>query len=187
MTNVQLFKKMCRFSRISAVRCHFSPWSALPAILGIRLHCQSLRKRLHEILPLHLRAQPFDFTRRGRLGVCELLSERRQELRFASPKAFLVNSQFHAVHPVSKAFPVAAGRSRIALAFLCGKLFGTAGKGSPASHFFTSPDLIVLDVFILLRSTLLILLGCAIFILMCRERSGHARLEVRPRTPSQMS
>ena len=30
-------------------------------------------------------------------------------------------------------------RSRIILAFLYGEAFGTAGKGSPASRFFTSP------------------------------------------------
>jgi len=29
------------------------PWSALPAILGPRVHCQIIRKHPHEILPLH--------------------------------------------------------------------------------------------------------------------------------------
>ena len=31
----------------------FCPWSALLAILGLRVHCQVIRKHPHEILPLH--------------------------------------------------------------------------------------------------------------------------------------
>jgi len=71
------------------------------------------------------------------------MAERRQALRFPFPYGILVNSQFHTAHPVRRSFLSAACRPRTDLAFVYAA-FGTAGKGSPDSHFFTSPDLIVL-------------------------------------------
>jgi len=38
-----------------------------------------------------------------------------------------------------------------------------------------------------LHCTFIILLRCTIFILLCRERTGPTRLEVRPRTPLRIS
>ena len=52
---------------------------------GARAHCQVIKEHQDEILPLHYELLPFDFTQLGRLGVCELMAERRQELRFPIP------------------------------------------------------------------------------------------------------
>ena len=57
----------------------FCPRSALPAILGLRVHCQAIRNYPARNSTTSLRAATFDFTRSGRLGVCEPMAERRQD------------------------------------------------------------------------------------------------------------
>jgi len=73
---------------------------------------------------------------------------------------------------------------RIDLAFVYARSFRPAGKGSPASHFFTSPDLIVLHRIYAIALYVNYLIQLHHFYLNCVERGlGAARLEVRPRTP----
>src|SRR5580658_1566147 len=79
--------------------------------------------------------------RSGRLGVCELLAERRQELRFRVP---LTHSCQFAISPRNPSADLSSRSLQIENCFSVHLGVGTAGKCSPASHFFTSPDLILL-------------------------------------------
>jgi hypothetical protein len=66
--------------------------------------------------------------------------------------------------------------------------FGTGGKGSPASHFFTSPDLIVLHhIYTIALYVNYPIQAHHFYLKLCRERTGPARLEVRPCTALQIS
>jgi hypothetical protein len=82
----------------------------------------------------------FDFTRSGRLSACELKAKR---CVFRSPYRILRNftqcnrsADLPSPPPADREFFYRSSTTRAA--------FGTAGKGSPASRFFTSPDLIAL-------------------------------------------
>jgi len=111
------------------------------------------------------------------------MAERRQELHFPAPLThscqFAISHSASGQKNLSSLLPADRELTQRSPTH---EAFGAAGKGSPASHFFTSADLIMLPIFILLCCTLIILFSRTIFILNCVERGlvppawkcGHA-------------
>jgi hypothetical protein len=100
---------------------------------------ESTRSRFYHSSELLL----FDFTRSGRPALVSLRPSGAKRCVFRSPYRILRNFT-HCNRSADLPSPPPADREFFYRSSTTRAAFGTAGKGSPASRFFTSPDLIAL-------------------------------------------